>query len=105
MSRIDQMNAHQESHSTLPAWRVIFSMIKFRPWFWFVDLVSVAFFDDIRKVKAPLEEPGDIGKEIRVDHAGVGVNLVHEPVRDCVLPGQTQPAAAEAALVIDGRYR
>lgn len=44
MSRVDQMNAHQEIHSTLPAWRVIFSMIKFRPWFWFVDLVSVAFF-------------------------------------------------------------
>ena len=27
---------------SLPAWRVIWEMIRFRPWFWFVDLVSVA---------------------------------------------------------------
>lgn len=26
----------------LPAWRVAFEMIRFRPWHWFVDLVSVA---------------------------------------------------------------
>jgi ATP-binding cassette subfamily B protein len=25
----------------LPAWRVIFDMLRFRPWFWLVDLVSV----------------------------------------------------------------
>jgi ATP-binding cassette subfamily B protein len=28
----------------LPAWRVIFEMVRFRPWLWFVDLVSVALF-------------------------------------------------------------
>ena len=27
---------------SLPAWRVIWEMVKFRPWYWFVDLVSVA---------------------------------------------------------------
>lgn len=27
---------------SLPAWRVILDMVKFRPWLWFVDLVSVA---------------------------------------------------------------
>src|SRR5512139_881075 len=27
---------------SLPAWRVILEMVRFRPWFWFVDLVSVA---------------------------------------------------------------
>jgi ATP-binding cassette subfamily B protein len=26
----------------LPAWRVIWAMLRFRPWFWFVDLISVA---------------------------------------------------------------
>ena len=26
---------------SLPAWRVIWEMILFRPWFWFVDLVAV----------------------------------------------------------------
>ena len=26
----------------LPAWRVIWDMIRFRPWLWFIDLVSVA---------------------------------------------------------------
>ncbi len=26
----------------LPAWRVIFSMLRFRPWFWFVDLLCVS---------------------------------------------------------------
>ena len=29
---------------SLPAWRVILAMVRFRPWFWFVDLVSVAMF-------------------------------------------------------------
>jgi ATP-binding cassette subfamily B protein len=28
----------------LPAWRVIWEMILFRPWLWFVDLLSVAIF-------------------------------------------------------------
>jgi ATP-binding cassette subfamily B protein len=27
---------------SLPAWRVILEMVRFRPWYWFVDLVSVA---------------------------------------------------------------
>ncbi len=26
----------------LPAWRVVFEMIRFRPWYWFVDLAAVA---------------------------------------------------------------
>jgi len=26
----------------LPAWRVIWEMMRFRPWLWFVDLLSVA---------------------------------------------------------------
>ena len=28
----------------LPAWRVIWEMMRFRPWLWFVDLLSVALF-------------------------------------------------------------
>ena len=28
----------------LPAWRVILSMVRFRTWYWFVDLASVALF-------------------------------------------------------------
>ena len=27
----------------LPAWRVIWEMLRFRPWLWFIDLLSVAF--------------------------------------------------------------
>ena len=30
--------------SALPAWRVIWEMMLFRPWLWFVDLLSVAIF-------------------------------------------------------------
>jgi ATP-binding cassette subfamily B protein len=26
----------------LPAWRVIWEMMRFRPWLWFIDLLSVA---------------------------------------------------------------
>ena len=26
----------------LPAWRVIWEMLRFRPWLWFVDLLCVA---------------------------------------------------------------
>lgn len=29
---------------SLPAWRVIWEMILFRPWFWFIDLLSVTLF-------------------------------------------------------------
>ncbi len=31
-----------EKAPSLPAWKVIWEMIRFRPWLWFVDLVSVA---------------------------------------------------------------
>ena len=31
-----------EKIPTLPAWRVIWDMLRFRPWLWFIDLVSVA---------------------------------------------------------------
>jgi ATP-binding cassette subfamily B protein len=31
-----------EKIPALPAWRVIWDMLRFRPWLWFVDLVSVA---------------------------------------------------------------
>jgi ATP-binding cassette subfamily B protein len=30
--------------AALPAWRVILSMVRFRPWFWLVDLASVLIF-------------------------------------------------------------
>lgn len=30
--------------NTLPAWRVIVSMIRFRPWYWLIDLFSVLIF-------------------------------------------------------------
>ena len=26
----------------LPAWHVILEMLRFRPWLWFIDLISVA---------------------------------------------------------------
>ena len=29
---------------SLPAWRVIWEMMRFRPWLWFIDLLSVALF-------------------------------------------------------------
>ncbi len=29
---------------TLPAWRVILEMIRFRTWFWLADLLSALFF-------------------------------------------------------------
>ncbi len=32
----------EPSVPALPAWRVIWDMLRFRPWFWFVDLVSVS---------------------------------------------------------------
>ncbi len=32
----------REQAPALPAWRVIWDMLRFRPWFWFVDLLSVA---------------------------------------------------------------
>ncbi|MFZ5856059.1 MAG: ABC transporter ATP-binding protein [Chloroflexota bacterium] len=32
----------EQNVPALPAWRVILDMIRFRPWFWFIDLISVA---------------------------------------------------------------
>src|SRR5512145_2691616 len=29
---------------SLPAWRVIWEMLRFRPWLWFIDLVCVALY-------------------------------------------------------------
>jgi hypothetical protein len=28
-------------HAVLPAWRVILSMVRFRPWLWLIDLAAV----------------------------------------------------------------
>jgi ATP-binding cassette subfamily B protein len=44
MSQADVMSPDSENVSALPAWRVILSMIRFRLWFWFVDLISVALY-------------------------------------------------------------
>jgi ATP-binding cassette, subfamily B, bacterial len=33
-----------EPRQAAPAWQVILAMIRFRPWYWFIDLVSVAVF-------------------------------------------------------------
>ena len=32
----------KEKVPALPAWRVVWAMLRFRPWFWFIDLLSVA---------------------------------------------------------------
>ena len=34
-------STYSQKIASLPAWRVIWEMILFRPWFWFVDLVAV----------------------------------------------------------------
>jgi ATP-binding cassette subfamily B protein len=34
----------QKNIPALPAWRVILNMVKFRTWYWFVDLISVTVF-------------------------------------------------------------
>jgi len=34
----------EENVPALPAWRVIWNMLRFRPWLWLIDLVSVALF-------------------------------------------------------------
>ncbi len=36
--------APQITSEKLPAWKVIFEMIRFRPWYWFIDLLSVLIF-------------------------------------------------------------
>ena len=38
VSNIDQ----NEKIPALPAWRVIWAMVRFRPWLWLVDLLSVS---------------------------------------------------------------
>jgi ATP-binding cassette, subfamily B, bacterial len=35
-------SAFPQNIPSLPAWRVILAMVRFRPWYWFVDLISVA---------------------------------------------------------------
>jgi len=44
MSYVNDIHSAYEDVPALPAWRVILSMIRFRPWYWFVDLMSVALF-------------------------------------------------------------
>jgi ATP-binding cassette subfamily B protein len=44
MSHGNGVRSAYESVPSLPAWRVILSMIRFRAWFWFVDLISVAIY-------------------------------------------------------------
>jgi ATP-binding cassette subfamily B protein len=44
MSRVEGVSPVPESSNVLPAWRVILSMIRFRFWFWFIDLISVALY-------------------------------------------------------------
>ncbi len=36
------INPNELNIPALPAWKVIYQMIRFRPWLWFVDLISVA---------------------------------------------------------------
>jgi len=36
------VSAQSQKIPALPAWRVILEMVRFRPWLWFVDLISVA---------------------------------------------------------------
>ena len=33
-----------ENFPSLPAWKVVWELIRFRPWYWFVDLLSVSLF-------------------------------------------------------------
>ena len=33
-----------ENIPSLPAWKVVWELIRFRPWYWFVDLLSVSLF-------------------------------------------------------------
>jgi ATP-binding cassette subfamily B protein len=46
MSMVSERTVHslEESVPALPAWRVIWNMLRFRPWLWLVDLISVALF-------------------------------------------------------------
>lgn len=41
---ITQAEIRQDQADKLPAWKVILEMIRFRPWYWFIDLVSVLIF-------------------------------------------------------------
>jgi ATP-binding cassette, subfamily B, bacterial len=36
------LNQDELNIPALPAWKVIYQMVRFRPWLWFVDLISVA---------------------------------------------------------------
>ena len=46
MKMVDERTVHvlEEHVPALPAWRVIWDMLRFRPWLWLIDLVSVAFY-------------------------------------------------------------
>ena len=46
MKMVDEKTVHvlEENVPALPAWRVIWDMLRFRPWLWLIDLVSVAFY-------------------------------------------------------------
>jgi ATP-binding cassette subfamily B protein len=41
MSALNPAMDQKENIPSLPAWRVIWAMIRFRPWLWIIDLVSV----------------------------------------------------------------
>jgi ATP-binding cassette subfamily B protein len=44
MSFVKALKGAPKQDQVLAAWRVILRMLQFRPWFWFVDLISVALF-------------------------------------------------------------
>jgi len=44
MSFAKKLKRAPKQDQVLAAWRVILRMLQFRPWFWFVDLISVALF-------------------------------------------------------------
>lgn len=42
--RMTEETTFTQKIPALPAWRVIWDMLRFRPWLWFIDLLSVAAF-------------------------------------------------------------
>jgi ATP-binding cassette subfamily B protein len=44
MSFVKALKGAPKQDQVLAAWRVILRMLQFRPWFWFVDLISVTLF-------------------------------------------------------------
>jgi ATP-binding cassette subfamily B protein len=43
MSAVNTESIKETTHA-LPAWRVILAMVRFRPWYWLIDLLSVLIF-------------------------------------------------------------